>query len=158
MQREIVYVFIDSQNLHLGIKSLGWELDYKRFYVFLQNKFRVKKIFLFLGYISGYHKLYDLLEKIGYILVFKPVVMGDKIKGNIDVDLVIQVLWYKYNNYNKAIIISGDGDFLSLYEVLIKENKLLKIIIPNYKGQSSLLKRFEKYKYFLEYSRKQLKK
>ncbi len=29
------YAFIDSQNLNLGIKKLGWKLDYRKFRVYL---------------------------------------------------------------------------------------------------------------------------
>ncbi len=31
-QNEINYAFIDSQNLNLGVRSKGWELDLKRQY------------------------------------------------------------------------------------------------------------------------------
>ncbi|MBU2542149.1 hypothetical protein KJ785_01145 [Patescibacteria group bacterium] len=32
------FAFIDSQNLHLGISSLGWKLDYKKFRRYLKEK------------------------------------------------------------------------------------------------------------------------
>lgn len=47
-------------------------------------------------------------------------------------------------NYDKAIIVSGDGDFHCLIEYLESKGKLLKIIAPN-KRYSSLLKKFTKY-------------
>ena len=37
------YAFIDSQNLHLGIRDLGWNLDYKRFLNDLAEKLAYKK-------------------------------------------------------------------------------------------------------------------
>ena len=33
------YAFIDSQNLNLGIQKLGWKLDYRKFRVYLAEKF-----------------------------------------------------------------------------------------------------------------------
>ena len=58
----IIYAFIDSQNLNLGTsKNLyknkkliyrGWKLDFKKFYLYLRNKFKVSKTFLFIGYIK----------------------------------------------------------------------------------------------------------
>ena len=51
MNREsIIYAFIDSQNLNLGIRSSGWVLDFSRFRVYLKDKYRAEKAFLFIGY------------------------------------------------------------------------------------------------------------
>ena len=50
--RQNNYAFIDGQNLYLGINLLGWKLDYKRFFVYLKEKYNVKKAYLFLGYIK----------------------------------------------------------------------------------------------------------
>lgn len=63
-----------------------------------------------------------------------------KIKGNVDAELVLHTM-IEYNNYDKAIIVSGDGDFYCLAEHLAKNEKLLKIIVPN-KKYSSLLRKF----------------
>jgi hypothetical protein len=41
------YAFIDSQNLNLGVKDQGWQLDFQRFRVFLKEKFGVAKAYLF---------------------------------------------------------------------------------------------------------------
>ena len=35
------YAFIDGANLHKGIVELGWRLDYRRFRVFLRDKYQV---------------------------------------------------------------------------------------------------------------------
>ena len=43
------YAFIDAQNVHLSIKRLGWEIDWRRFRVFLNERFGVKKAQLFIG-------------------------------------------------------------------------------------------------------------
>jgi len=40
-----IYAFIDSQNLNLAIKDCGWDLDYARFFVYLKDKYKVKKLF-----------------------------------------------------------------------------------------------------------------
>ena len=51
---------------------------------------------------------------------------------------------------------SGDGDFYCLHSFLSKKNKLEKILIPNSKSESSLLKDFGKYKVYLEYEKEKL--
>ena len=67
------YAYIDSQNLHLGVQSLGWELDYKKFRRYLTEKYKVATAYLFIGYIPQNQDLYSSLQKSGYILKFKPV-------------------------------------------------------------------------------------
>jgi len=67
-----IYAFIDSQNLNLAIQECGWKLDFGRFYVYLKDKYKVSKVFLFIGYVAGNEALYTFLQKAGYIIVFKP--------------------------------------------------------------------------------------
>lgn len=156
------YAFIDSQNLNLGIKKLGWELDFQRFRVFLQDKFKVKKAFLFIGYIEKYTNLYEELESFGYNLVFKPVISRkngrqEVVKGNIDAELVLHSM-IEFNHYEKAVIVSGDGDFYCLIEYLNKKNKLQRVIVPNRRSYSSLLKEFYDNCEFLDQTQKKLGK
>lgn len=157
--REHNYAFIDSQNLNLGIKDLGWDLDFRKFRIFLKNKFRVEKAFLFLGYIAKYKKLYSQLSSCDYILVFKPVIQNHygKIKGNIDAELVMHTM-KELRNFDKAVIVSGDGDFYCLIEYLIELSKLKTILIPNKRSCSTLLSNFKQYHGYLEDKRGELKK
>ncbi|MCD6283736.1 hypothetical protein J7J12_00570 [bacterium] len=71
-KKEKVYTFIGSNNLYLAIKSCGWKLDFARFYIYLRDKYRVEKSFIFIGYLPGNESLYTYLQKAGYIVVFKP--------------------------------------------------------------------------------------
>ncbi|TSC94407.1 MAG: Uncharacterized protein CEN87_528 [Parcubacteria group bacterium Licking1014_1] len=71
-KKENNYAFIDSQNLNLGIRSSGWILDFSRFYVYLKDKYKINKAFLFIGYVPGNESLYTYLQKAGYIVIFKP--------------------------------------------------------------------------------------
>ncbi len=157
----IIYAFIDSQNLNLGTSKdiyknrkriyKGWKLDFKKFRRYLSDKFRVRKAFLFIGYIKQNTPLYRRLKSYGYELVYKPTIKDNegKPKGNIDAELVLYAAAIEYENYDKAIIVSGDGDFYCLHEFLVKNKKLLAIIIPNRKSESSLLKKFQNYKVFI---------
>ncbi len=145
------YAFIDSQNLNLGVRALGWKLDFKRFRVYLKDKCNVDKAFLFIGYIPQYQTLYTQLQKDGYVCVFKPTLKlaNGKVKGNVDAELVLNAM-IEYENYNKAVIVSGDGDFCCLIEYLKKKNKLQNIFIPNHTAYSSLLRGFASYMIFVD--------
>ena len=137
------YAFIDGQNLNLSILHLGWKLDFRRFRVYLKDKFGVEKAFLFIGYVAQNENLYKALQDYGYILIFKPtlVLPDGKVKGNVDAELVLHTM-IEYNNFKKAVIVTGDGDFFCLIEYLQKKNKLLKLVIPNKFKYSSLLRGF----------------
>jgi hypothetical protein len=136
------YAFIDSQNLNLGILNAGWKLDFARFRVHLKDKYNVVKAFLCIGYVKENAKLYTYLQEAGYICVFKPTLElpNGEVKGNVDADLVLHTM-IQFNNFDKAVIVSGDGDFHCLVEYLIEQNKLLNLLIPNQKHYSGLLKR-----------------
>ncbi|MDO9391830.1 MAG: NYN domain-containing protein [bacterium] len=137
------FAFIDSQNLNLAVIDQGWKLDFKRFRVYLKDKYSVTKAFLFIGYVSTNQDLYVALQDYGYILVFKPTLYlpNGKVKGNVDAELVLHTM-IEYPNYDKAVIVTGDGDFYCLIDHLKKHNKLEKLIVPDQKRYSSLLRKF----------------
>jgi uncharacterized LabA/DUF88 family protein len=137
------YAFIDSQNLNLAIRDQAWILDYKRFRKYLEQKYNVSRAFLFIGYIPSNENLYNILQGYGYLLIFKPTLdlQSGGTKGNVDAELVLHSV-IEMQNYDRAIIVSGDGDYHCLIEYLIKQDKLLYLIIPNRYKYSSLLKKF----------------
>ncbi|MDD3481144.1 MAG: NYN domain-containing protein [Patescibacteria group bacterium] len=138
----------------------GWRLDYKKFYQYLKDKYRADKVFYFIGYIRKNERLYKELNSYGYSLVFKPTTRDGigKPKGNVDAELVLYASSLEYDNYDKSVIVSGDGDFYCLLKFLKKRKKLLKIIVPNKKSASSLLADFEECKVFLEREKEKLSK
>jgi len=152
------YAFIDSQNLNLAIKDQGWKLDFKRFRKYLSDKYAVKKAFLFMGFVATQQSLYTSLQEYGYILVFKPTLIleNGRVKGNVDAELVLHSM-IEFQNYDKAIIITGDGDFHCLVEHLKKKGKLGKLIIPNCNKFSSLLRKFSSDMSFMNALKQKLK-
>ena len=141
------YAFIDSQNLNLGIQSMGWKLDFAKFRRYLKEKYHITTAYLFLGYVPSNQGLYSSLQKKGYILIFKPVIPNEngEVKGNIDADLVLRAA-LELNNYDKAVIVSSDGDFYSLVQYLYENNKLKIVLSPDIKNCSNLLKQTAKEK------------
>lgn len=151
-----VYAFIDSQNLNLGTQKVGFKMDWRRFRKYLADKYNVTHAFMFIGYMAENESLYEHMHELGYLIALKPTLditakpadgeaKSDEekpvVKGNIDADLVFYVM-KELPNYDKAIIVSGDGDFLTLIEYLAEQNKLAHIMTPNWQ-YSSLLKQFD---------------
>jgi uncharacterized LabA/DUF88 family protein len=156
--------FIDGQNLHMGTKScdLSWKVDLFKFKVYLENKYKVDEIYYFLGYVQDENEeLYDQIQKAGLILKFREhnsVMLGKK-KGNVDSDIIFSVMKKvcKKEDFNKIILVSGDGDYKTLVDFLIEENKFEKILFPNKKYASSLYKKLGR-KYFAHLEDKDIKK
>lgn len=140
-QNNIAY--IDAANLHRGIKSLGWEIDYPRFRVWLNEKHGVQVAYLFIGLIPAYKDLYTILQKAGFVLVFKETILDGNgtPKGNCDADLVLRATRDAFETvYDQAVIVSSDGDFASLVMFLKEKDKLRRVLSPSNKC-SLLLKR-----------------
>jgi uncharacterized LabA/DUF88 family protein len=137
--KENNYAFIDSQNVYKGIQSLGWSLDWGRFRAYLREKYSVTTAYLFIGFIPEHNDLYDELQKAGFVLKFKPVLPNGEggVKGNVDADLVLQAM-IDVDAYDKAVIISSDGDFYSLVRHLYQNDKL-RIVMSPYVGHCSVL-------------------
>ena len=142
-QPENNYAFIDSQNLNLAVLEQGWKLDWGKFRLYLKHKHKVTKAFLFIGYIATNETLYTFLQNKGYILIFKPTLRlpSGKPKGNVDAELVLHTM-IEFPNYDKAVIVAGDGDYYCLIEYLKKKDKLKSLVIPNKQDYSSLLRKF----------------
>ena len=101
----------------------------------------MKKAYLFIGYIKGNNRLYEELQTAGFICIWKPTLeyKDGVIKGNCDAELVLHTMIH-FNNFQKAIIVTGDGDFHCLIDYLIENKKLKILLVPNKKRYSSLLK------------------
>ncbi len=172
------YAFIDSQNLNVGVQKYGWKMDWIKFRKFLEDKYGVTKAFMFIGYVPEFEAMYQQLHEAGYMIVLKPTYDMTKpraesegqsaegeskdkkeedkkpVKGNVDADLVLWTM-KELPNYDRAVIVSGDGDFYGLVEYLDKQKRLLKILAPNAQ-YSNLFNKYESYVERLDKFRKEL--
>lgn len=157
------YAFIDNQNLNLGVQKLGWKMDWRKFRQHLADRYGITKAYMFIGHMPEHEDMYLQMHDLGFLVVLKPTfdmtrlhveqpteqdpnekpVEKKPIKGNVDAELVLWAV-KEMKNYEKAVIISGDGDFYSLVEYLIEQKKLLKLLTPN-KYYSNLFNKYETY-------------
>ncbi len=75
-------------------------------------------------------------------MIFKPTLSlpNGGVKGNVDAELVLHTM-VEYQNYDKALVVTGDGDFYCLVDYLEKNDKLLKLLVPNMRKFSSLYRK-----------------
>lgn len=158
------YAFIDSQNLNIGVQKFGWKMDWQKFRRWLADEYGVTKAFMFIGYVPEFEAMYEQLHEAGYMIVLKPTYDMTRpqpeavsaeakekaeteekkpVKGNIDADLVLWAM-KEISNYDKAVLVSGDGDFYSLVEYLESKKRLHKILTPSFQ-YSQLYNKYEDY-------------
>lgn len=144
------YAFIDGQNLHLGTTGSEdpWMVDLNRFRVYLKEKYHAEKAFYYLGYVQegdNIQKLYEHIQSAGFVLVFRQhnsAMLGKK-KGNVDSDIIFNIMrrLYDQEDFDKVVLVSGDGDYKMLVDFLISEERFEKILFPSSKYRSSLYKK-----------------
>jgi uncharacterized LabA/DUF88 family protein len=156
-----IYAYIDSQNLNVTTQKDGWKMNWARLRKWLTDEYGVAKAYMFIGYVPENEALYEQMHEAGYAVVLKPTfdmtrpqqedpnagTEAEKekkpVKGNIDAELVLWAM-KDFPEYDKAIIVSGDGDFYCLVEYLDEKGKLLKLLAPTRK-YSSLYHKYDQY-------------
>jgi len=138
------YAFIDNANVYRAICRKKW--NWMTFLQYLRWEFHVEVAFQFFGYIPENKGLYAALERMGYELVFREVIRdgNGNIKGNIDPWLYAKC-FEEMANYQKAVIVAGDGDYQPLLKFLVERQKLKALLTPSKKSTSKLLRGFSKY-------------
>jgi uncharacterized LabA/DUF88 family protein len=149
MRKEKNHAFIDGQNLHMGTQKIDapWRIDFKKFRIYLRDKYNVDIAYYFLGFIiEEKSDLYLRIQEAGFILVFREhnsLMLGKK-KGNVDADIVFLIMkkLYQKEDFDRVILVSGDGDYKRMVDFLIEEKRFKKILFPNKKFASSLYKSY----------------
>ncbi len=128
-----IIAYIDGANLHKGVESLKWKLDYRRFRSWIRQKFNVTDAYIFIGLMPKHANLYTSLQSAGYKLIFKEVVYdGDgNAKGNCDADLVLRAMRDYYENAPTAVVlVSSDGDYTPLVRFWLEKMVHCTILSP----------------------------
>ena len=157
--------YIDGQNLYMGTttREPSWKIDLVRFRIYLAKKYKVERAYYYLGYVQGgdrIERLYEEIQSAGFILVFRlhsEAMLGKK-KGNVDSDIIFSIMKriIKNEQFDKVVLVSGDGDYKMLVDFLIEENRFEKILFPNGRYASSLFKQIS-HVYFDNLSKSELR-
>src|SRR3989344_5262184 len=98
-----------------------------------KGKTLTEEIILLIGRHLQRLRVYHKLDSFGYILFLKPVKMYDqddgttKRKANCDVDMAFHLMKEK-DNFGRAVVLSGDGDFLPVLKHLREYKKKVVIL------------------------------
>ncbi len=135
---ERVALFIDGPNIHATMKTLGFDIDYKKLLSLFRTKGRLIRALYYTTVLadnefSTVRPLIDWLEYNGFTLVTKPAkefIDDDgrrRIKGGIAVALAVDVMCLS-NDIDHAVIFSGDGDFSALLAAMKRQGKRVSVI------------------------------
>lgn len=135
---ERVGLFIDGSNLYAAARALDFDIDYKNLLKVFAARGRLVCAFYYTALIedqeySPIRPLVDWLDYNGYTLVTKPTkeftdAAGKrKIKGNMDIELAVDVLEMA-EHLDHAVIFSGDGDFRRLVEAVQRKGVRVSIV------------------------------
>jgi len=158
MPRYNNYAYIDGANLHYTYEYLDWKIDYQKLLDHLRTKYGVIIAHYFIGKTPNNQTIYNKLSSYGYNIKLKdpsPYVTEEVVcqhcgevvtpsekryKADIDSYLTMQVV-SDINDFNKAVLITSDGDFDELVKRLLRQDKLRIVFAPCRNGCSKLLKR-----------------
>ena len=136
--QERIAIFIDGSNLYSAAQALGFDIDYKRLLELFAAQGRLVRAFYYTALVedqkySPVRPLVDWLVYNGYTPLTKPAreftgAMGRrKIKGNMDIELAIDVMEMA-KKVDHIVIFSGDGDFRRLVEAVQREAVRVSVV------------------------------
>ncbi len=137
-KEERMAMFIDGANLYAAARGLGFDIDYKRLLELFAGRGRLVRAFYYTALIeneeySPIRPLVDWLDYNGYAMVTKPTkeftdAFGRrKIKGNMDIELAIDVM-EMCDHVDHIMIFSGDGDFRRLVEAVQRKGVRVSVV------------------------------
>ena len=136
--QEKIGLFIDGSNLYATARALGFDIDYKNLLELFSSKGQLVRAYYYTALLADQEfmpirPLVDWLDYNGYTMVTKPTkeftdTMGRrKIKGNMDMELAIDVLEMA-EHLDHAILFSGDGDFRRLVEAVQRRGVRVTVV------------------------------
>lgn len=137
-QNEKIGLFIDGANLYAAARALGFDIDYKRLLDVFSGDGTLIRAFYYTALLedqeySPIRPLVDWLDYNGYTMVTKPAkeftdaTGRRKIKGNMDIELAIDVMEMA-DNLDHIVLFSGDGDFRRLVEAVQRKGVRVSVV------------------------------
>jgi uncharacterized LabA/DUF88 family protein len=135
---ERIALFIDGSNLYAAARALNFDIDYKRLLGEFASQGKLIRAYYYTALIedqeySPIRPLVDWLDYNGYTMVTKPAkeftdaAGRRKIKGNMDIELAIDVMEMA-EHVDHIALFSGDGDFRRLVEAVQRRGVRVSVV------------------------------
>ncbi len=136
MEKELerCLVFFDHSNIYQNLKPIGGRIDYIKFKEIVSKGFHLVGVFIYMGVskriLIEKQKFFRYLKrKAKFVIQSKPLQEspdGKKKQKGIDVFMYKEIVELM-DAYDKAIIISGDSDFIDAVKEIKKFNKKVDV-------------------------------
>lgn len=149
-KKPITFAFIDATNIIYGASNYGWRMDFHKLAHYLKMRFGVSKILYYAGVDNEnlkQLKFYEKLQEFGFQLRLVPVkkFKDGKKKADVDSRMTFEMMKY-FKEYDRAVVMTGDGDFYWVLEHLIAAKN--RIFLISHRQNTALeLKRLFGYRY-----------
>jgi len=143
--------------LHYTYENMDWKLDYEKLRIYLSKALGVTVAYYFIGKTKQNEDIHRSLESYNYTLKLKEpsphtteeeycpyckkVITPELYLNKSDCDsfMTLEIVSNR-PIYDKAVIITSDGDFDDVVKMLVREDKLRLVLAPCKEGCSHLLK------------------
>lgn len=135
---EKIVVFIDGANLYATARSLGFDIDYRRFLAEFRRRGYLLRAVYYTALAedqeySSIRPLIDWLDYNGYKIVTKPMKEFTdqsgrrRFKGKMDIEMAVDAMDVA-PHIDHFVLVSGDGDFRYLLEALQRKGKKVTVM------------------------------
>ncbi|MFX1575213.1 MAG: NYN domain-containing protein [Promethearchaeota archaeon] len=156
---ERITIFIDNSNIFKGFQKYSIKADYEKLKNLITQNRKLQNIFLYEGAVypmsqekKSWYK--ELTTRSGYIIKasFDKIAIGEVIEKKVDIKIAIDIVSLAYENvYDRAVLVSGDGDFVPVVKKVKKLGKIVELWAFRYSIANSLKRELEKeYVHYLD--------
>lgn len=135
---ERIAIFIDGSNLYSTVKTLDFDIDYKKMLDLFKGKGRLICANYYTALLehdeySPIRPLIDWLDYNGYHVITKPAKNytdrdgRNRIKGNMDIEIAVDMLELA-PHIDHLILFSGDGDFRAALKAVQKQGVRVSVV------------------------------
>ncbi|MHA1669823.1 MAG: LabA-like NYN domain-containing protein [Promethearchaeota archaeon] len=133
--RQRAIIFIDHANLFYNIEDLQIRIDYKKFKEILTKNDHLVGAFMYMGIPEQVYpkkqRFLKYLTSQGYVIQTRPIKViaeGKKMQKGLDIFIYRDIVELAdEDTYDKAILVSGDSDFIEIVRKLRELEKAIEI-------------------------------
>src|SRR3989338_1558994 len=149
--KQVIYAFVDAANIMYRPNDLhSWKIDVLKLLMYLRERFGVSRVFYYGGvdYLNAVQvRMYEKMRNWGYELCINPVKRfvneaGERyLKADVDSRMTFDMM-HLLSEYDRAIVITGDGDFYWVLQYLLHQKEKVWLLSRNKKTAKELKKLF----------------
>lgn len=132
---ERIIIFIDNSNIFKGFQKYKIQADYEKLKNLITRERILKSINLYEGVVypisqpkANWYK--ELTNRSGYVIksTFDKIISKGAIEKKVDINIAVDIISLGYENeYDTAVLISGDGDFVPVIKKVKEIGKNVEI-------------------------------